>query len=136
MASASLKPGLWVVRAAPRVLGSESFRRPLLWFDLLFRRSPYDFFIRLFCFGLASKNSQIERPASSEPSAAKQTAETEFISDKFRTTNEKDLAEVEENLTKLGLTGAKAEVVPVAENKTSTAGKEQLATRSRAWRWE
>lgn len=84
-----------------------------------------------FGFGLASKTSQIERPASSEPSTAKQTAETEFISDKFRTTNEKDLAEVEENMTKLGLTGAKAEV-PVAGKKTSTAGKEKLAIRSRA----
>lgn len=109
---------------APRVLESNVFRRPLLWFDLCSRRLPYDFFIiRLFCFGLASKKSQIERPETSEPSKAKQTAETEFISDKFRMTTEKDLAEVQENMTKLGLTGAKTET-HVAENKTSTAGKE------------
>lgn len=119
---------------APRALKSNSFRRPLLWFDLCCRRLPYDFVIRLFFYGLASKKSQIERPETSDASTAKPTAETEFISDKFRATTEKDMAEVQENMTKLGLTGAKAEA-HVAGNKTSTAGKERLATRSRAWRW-
>lgn len=49
----------------------------------------------------------------------KATAESEFISDKFAPTNEKDLVEIQANMTKLGLTATKD-----GETKTASAGKE------------
>lgn len=45
----------------------------------------------------------------------KKTSESEFISDKFKATDERDLVEIQENMTRLGMTAtSRADEVKVA----------------------
>lgn len=65
---------------------------------------------------VAKKNAE-ESSNVVEGTKPNQTKESEFISDKFAATNERDLYEVQENMTKLGMTATKE------EKKTSTGKK-------------
>jgi hypothetical protein len=72
----------------------------------------------VFAFNLApSARSPKETPEAVESETKpKKISESEFISDKFKATAESDLVEVQENMTKLGMT---------TEGKTMAAtGKE------------
>lgn len=78
----------------------------------------YHFVLR---YDLVAKKSSIESSKTAEAEKIKSTTESEFISDKFKATNEKDLVEVQANMTKLGLTGKQE--TKVDEKKASSAGK-------------
>lgn len=105
---------------------------PRLWVDLWFRRLLcwfYDFIISLsppsvFRFDLestkAASKSCEESKSAADGSRAQKQSESEFISDKFKPTNARDLEEIQENMTKLGLTAPST-----AEGKNeSPMGKE------------
>lgn len=64
-----------------------------------------DFMILSFC-SVSSKSARKSSSADVGGESAA-TAESEFISDKFKATNERDLAEIQENMTRLGLTASK-----------------------------
>lgn len=88
------------------------------------------FFYVCFVFGLVSTKAPAESSKTAQDSTTtKSAAESEFISDKFKTTKEQDLVEVQENMTKLGLTGKKD--AKAGERKTSTVGKQHKGLRVR-----
>lgn len=57
-------------------------------------------------------------PKESSGAKLKKPSESEFISDKFKSTNERDLVEIQENMTRLGMT---ASTEAQAEAKKSSA---------------
>lgn len=80
----------------------------ILWF--------YDF---LFYLDVVAKKNHKESSSAVEGTKPSQTTESEFISDKFVATSDRDLDEVQENMTKLGLTATKEK----EEKKTSSTGE-------------
>lgn len=84
---------------------------------LLFVCLLYDFIVSVSLrSGVVTKKPTKETSAVVEGASSSQTTESEFISDKFAATSERDLDEVQENMTKLGLTATK-------EEKKTRAGK-------------
>lgn len=88
---------------------------------LLFFYHFSSFFI-YFCFDLVSKKSAKESSNVFDDGSSKKVTESEFISDKFKATNERDLVEVQANMTKLGMTVAHE--TPADGKKNSPAGKD------------
>lgn len=78
----------------------------------------YDFMFFLhFHFDLVTEKSYEESSNAVESANLKPNTETEFISDKFGATSERDLVEVQASMTKLGMTND--------EKKTATVGERQ-----------
>jgi hypothetical protein len=81
---------------------------------------------------VAVKSTQESSQKSSDKNGkSKKTSESEFISDKFKSTSDRDLVEIQENMTRLGMAANETKEDEKTKDSTAT-GKKLTWNRRRA----
>ena len=89
-----------------------------LWFYHFYFTRPTLFFLFAFHLVQTEKSPKENSTAAESETKPKKTSESEFISDRFNATDERDLVEIRENMTKLGM--ASTNQVPAPTGKEVT----------------
>lgn len=85
----------------------------------------FSFHTFVFAFHLvpSEKSPKENSTAAESETKPKKTSESEFISDRFNATDERDLEEIQENMTKLGMASTSQAPLPTGKEVTWFLGR-------------